>query len=204
MTKDAQIEQEIQAKGLNAPRLTPADIDSVIASEHYFTAGQGDAKAQEDGAFINGSLNGAAMRPTPAALAQITFCILILKNGYKITGVNHSSVSPENHDPEMGRKLAYEDARNKIWEIEGYLLKQRLYQQQSNLSKGVEKILETRIPILEQITDLCHAIEKCGASPELTDAVTKAGALREPISELVRQAIDLGVSTGLVGVSSSN
>ncbi len=84
---EQQIEQEIQDKGLNAPRLTPQHIDSVIASEHYFTAAQGDAKAQEDGAFINGSLNGAPMRPIPAALSQITFCVLILKNGYKITGV---------------------------------------------------------------------------------------------------------------------
>ena len=129
---EQQIEQEIQAKGLNAPRLTPAHIDAVIVSEHYFTGAQGEAKAQEGGAFANGYLNGAALRPIPAGLNQITFCVLILKNGYKITGVNHSGVSPENHDPEMGRKMAYEDARNKIWELEGYLLKQHLYEQSLN------------------------------------------------------------------------
>ena len=75
---------------------------------------------------------------------------------------------------------------------------------EKSMINGVDKFLETRIPILDQITDLCQAIEKCGASPELTDAVVKAGALREPISELVRQAIDLGIGTGLVGVSYSN
>jgi hypothetical protein len=32
------IEQEIQAKGLTAPRVTPADVEANIASEHYFTA----------------------------------------------------------------------------------------------------------------------------------------------------------------------
>ncbi len=126
---EQQIEQEIQSKNLNAPRLTPADIDAVIVSEHYFTAAQGEAKALEDGAFVNGSLNGAALRPIPELLSQITFCVLILKNGYKISGVNHSGVSPENHDTELGRKLAYEDARNKVWELEGYLLKEKLNHQ---------------------------------------------------------------------------
>lgn len=127
---EQQIEKEIQDKGLNAPRLTPDHIDSVIQSVHYFTAAQGEAKALEDGAFVNGSLNGAALRPIPELLSQITFCVLILKNGYKISGVNHSGVSPENHDPELGRKLAYENARNKIWQLEGYLLKEKLHQEE--------------------------------------------------------------------------
>lgn len=203
MSKDAQIEQEIRAKGLNAPRITPADIQANIVSEHYFTAAQGDAKAMEDGAFENGSLNGAALRPVPAALGILTFCVLTLQNGFTVTGES-ACASPENFDAEIGRKIARENAVQKIWPLMGYELKQRLHKQRLNLSNAVDKLLETRIPILEQITDLCHAIEKCGASPELTDAVTKAGALREPISELVRQAIDLGIGTGLVGVSSSN
>ena len=71
------------------------------------------------------------------------------------------------------------------------------------LSEKVNELLDTRIPILNQIYDLCLAIEKCGASPELTDAVTKAGALREPISELVNQALALGIGEGIVGVSIS-
>ena len=39
------IEQEIQAKGLTAPRITPADIEANIASEHYFTAEDGVGRA---------------------------------------------------------------------------------------------------------------------------------------------------------------
>ena len=112
--------------------------------------------------------------------------------------------SPENFDAEIGRKIARDNAVQKIWPLMGYELKQRLHEQQVNQGKVIDNLLTTRIPILDQITDLCHAIEKCGASPELTDAVVKAGALREPISELVRQAIDLGIGTGLVGVSHSN
>ena len=72
------------------------------------------------------------------------------------------------------------------------------------LSEKVNELLNTRIPILNQIYDLCLAIEKCGASPELTDAVTRAGALREPISELVNQALALGIGEGIVSVSISD
>lgn len=70
--------------------------------------------------------------------------------------------------------------------------------EQKELSVKVDKFLDTRIPILDQIYDLCLAIEKCGASPELTDAVTKAGALRKPISDLVNQAVALGIGEGIV------
>ena len=125
---EQQIEQEIQSKNLNAPRLTPDHIGSVIVSEHYFTAAQGDAKAIEDWAFVNGSLNGAAMRPVPKALELLTFCVLVLKNGFTVTGES-ACASPENFDAEIGRKIAYENAREKIWLLEGYLLKEKLYQQ---------------------------------------------------------------------------
>lgn len=157
-TLEQQIEQEIQSKNLNAPRLKPADIDAVIVSEHYFTAAQGEAKALEDGAFVNGSLNGAALRPIPELLSQITFCVLILKNGYKISGVNHSGVSPENHDPELGRKLAYENARNKVWELEGYLLKEKLNHQvkiqEHFASQGVDAGKLQDSPIVSELPEL--------------------------------------------------
>lgn len=74
----------------------------------------------------------------------------------------------------------------------------------SDVQNGVEAVLAARIPILDQISELCYAIEKCGASLELTDAVTKASALREPISKLVEQAIDLGVASGFLLVDSSD
>ena len=77
-------------------------------------------------------------------------------------------------------------------------------EQENKVKTGVDKLLETRIPILDQIYELCLAIEKCGASPELTDAVRLAGELRNPISELVRQAVDLGIGEGIVCVSHSS
>ena len=38
---DQNIENEIQAKGLNAPRVTPADVESEITGEFYFTGREG-------------------------------------------------------------------------------------------------------------------------------------------------------------------
>lgn len=120
MTNEKQIEQEIQDKGLNAPRLTPDHIDSVIVSEHYFTAAEGASNADN---------NYNPLVGTPSQLYLLTFCVLVLKNGFTVTGES-ACVSPENFNAEIGQKVAYENAREKIWQLEGYLLKQKLYQAQ--------------------------------------------------------------------------
>lgn len=119
------IEQEIQAKGLTAPRVTPADVEAEIASEHYFTAAQGDAKAMEDAAFQNGALNGAQLRPIPATLELLTFCVLVLRNGFTVTGES-ACASPENFDAEIGRKIARQNAAQKIWPLLGFRLRDQL------------------------------------------------------------------------------
>ena len=118
---DKDIEQEIQAKGLTAPRVTPQHIDSVIASEHYFTAAQGYEKSAADN-FSDDPYPLA----TPDALHLLTFCVLVLKNGFTVTGES-ACASPENFDPVIGCKIARGNAVNKIWMLEGYLLKQRLH-----------------------------------------------------------------------------
>ena len=117
---DKDIEQEIQAKGLTAPRVTPQRIHDVITGVHYFTAANG----------IDGLL-GAQMGcgvdfPDREALRLLTFCVLVLKNGFTVTGES-ACASPENFDPDLGRKIARENAINKIWALEGYLLKQQLH-----------------------------------------------------------------------------
>ena len=115
---DASIEQEIQAKGLTAPRVTPADIETSIDSEHYFTAGDGIAGV---------SFRGVRTLHSPAQLELLTFCVLVLRNGFTVTGES-ACASPENFDAEIGRKIARSNAVQKIWMLEGYLLKERLYQ----------------------------------------------------------------------------
>lgn len=86
MSTDEQvIEKEIQAKGLNAPRLTPEHIDSVIVSEAYYV------------------FPGTTM----------TVCALTLRNGFQVTGES-AAASPENFNEEIGRKIAHTNARQKI------------------------------------------------------------------------------------------
>lgn len=126
MSTDQAIEQQIQAAGANvAPRITPDDIAANIASEHYFTAADGDYKAMENAAFINGSLNGEQVRPIPAALHLLTFCVLVLRNGFTVTGES-ACASPENFNAEIGRRIARENAIAKIWPLMGYELRSKL------------------------------------------------------------------------------
>ena len=91
------VEAEIAAKGLNAPRVTPSMIDSAIANEQYHV-------------FPGTTL---------------TVCLLELVNGFSVTGES-ACASPENFDAELGRKIARQNAREKIWALEGYRLRSEL------------------------------------------------------------------------------
>lgn len=115
---DNQIEKEIQDKGLTAPRVTPADLEANISSEHYFTAGQavGEIRSQDMPSALK----------TCQALDLLTFCVLVLKNGFTVTGES-ACASPENFDAELGRKIARQNAVNKVWPLMGYELKCRLH-----------------------------------------------------------------------------
>ena len=129
MTNKKQIEQEIQDKGLNAPRLTPDHIDSVIQSVHYFTAGDGYAGALASSEEFNSLPEVERFINPPQQLDLLTFCVIVLKNGFTVTGES-ACASPDNFDAEIGKKIAYQNAREKIWMLEGYLLKEKLYQAQ--------------------------------------------------------------------------
>lgn len=116
---DQQIESEIQAKGLTAPRVTPQDIEANIIDERYFTAMDGANGA-------NGSPVWETEKFPHDALRLLTFCVLVLRNGFTVTGES-ACASPENFDDELGRKIARQNAVNKIWPLMGYALKQRLH-----------------------------------------------------------------------------
>lgn len=91
------LEEEITAKGLNAPRLTPALIDAQIVS--------------------------AAFHVFPGT--TMTICALTLKNGYIVIGES-AAASPENFDRGIGERIARENAARKIWALEGYALRNAL------------------------------------------------------------------------------
>lgn len=101
-----------------APRVTPADIEANIASEHYFTAQngvQGEAYNRLD----------AGNYDNPEALSLLTFCVLVLKNGFTVTGES-ACASPANFNADIGRKIARENAIQKIWPLMGYQLRTQL------------------------------------------------------------------------------
>jgi len=113
-TSDAGIERLIQAKGKTAPRVTPSDIEANIASEHYFTACDGWAMASGQPSAVG------------SPLTLLTFCVLVLRNGFTVTGES-ACASPENFDAEIGRRIARENAVQKIWPLLGFALKERLH-----------------------------------------------------------------------------
>ena len=121
-TTDETIEQEIQDKGLTAPRVTPADIEANIASEHYFTASDGVVGATA--ALTGQALGGITYEIPPLHL--LTFCVLVLRNGFTVTGES-ACASPENFDAEVGRKIVRQNAVSKVWPLLGFALKERLH-----------------------------------------------------------------------------
>jgi hypothetical protein len=120
---DQAIEQEIQDKGLTAPRVTPADIEANIASEHYFTAADGVAGEAHRRELADVDPPWGWYAPPPLGL--LTFCVLVLKNGFTVTGES-ACASPENFDAELGRKIARQHAVDKMWSLMGYALRDTL------------------------------------------------------------------------------
>jgi hypothetical protein len=115
---DQAIEQQIQAKGKTAPRVTPADIEANIASEYFFSAG--------DGVYGSEALQHGQGFTNEQTLNHLTFCVLVLRNGFTVTGES-ACASPENFDVEIGRNIARQNAVQKIWPLMGYALKQQLH-----------------------------------------------------------------------------
>lgn len=109
------IEQEIQAKGLTAPRVTPDDIEANIVGEHFWSP--------TDYQLGCGHNIGVFDREK---IKRHTFCILTLRNGFTVVGVNEGPVSASNFDAELGRKLARANAIDQIWPLLGYALKEKL------------------------------------------------------------------------------
>lgn len=97
---EQEVEDEIKKRNLTAPRITPDDIDNAIVDEQYYV-------------FPGTTL---------------TVCMLTLTNGFNVTGES-ASASPANYNKELGEKIARDNARNKIWALEGYRLKSELYEE---------------------------------------------------------------------------
>lgn len=119
------LEREIQAKASNGPRVTPADIEAEIESEHYFNAFDGIAGAAYNEASPDGVLRQFTFE-APGALGQLTFCVLVLRNGTKVVGVNYGAIDPAQHSAERGRQEARAQAVDKVYELLGFRLRDEL------------------------------------------------------------------------------
>ena len=98
-TFEEKLEEKIKLVGADiAPRVTPSDVDNVIVNAEYYV-------------FPN---------------SQLTVCCLTLENGFTVTGES-ACASPENFNEEIGQTVAFKNAREKVWQLEGYLLKQYLH-----------------------------------------------------------------------------
>ena len=98
MNHETEIEKQIQAEGLTAPRLTPEMIDEKIIAADYHVFPE----------------------------TCLTICCLTLQNGFTVTGES-ACASPENFAAQIGKTIAHKNAREKVWALEGYLLREKLH-----------------------------------------------------------------------------
>lgn len=103
----------IEAANPQGQRVTPEHLESLIVGEHYFNLGH--------------ALN-ALEHPVHDVTRLVTICVLVLKNGFVLTGES-ACVSIENYDVQIGRAVARKMAFAKMWPLEGYLLKTRLMEE---------------------------------------------------------------------------
>jgi|ERR1044071_851115 hypothetical protein len=101
---EQEIENEIKAKGLSAPRVTLehliANIEHTEIVKHVSQTGQ-----------------------------VLRWAVIATANGYAVTGRPSCSVSPENDDKELGERIAIDNARAELWPLMGYALRQRIYEE---------------------------------------------------------------------------
>lgn len=107
--------EALSARGATHPRVSLADLNDAIKTEHYFTAGE--------------ACYALAQKPPVAVydpLDILTICILVMKNGFAIIGKS-APASPENFDAEKGKTFAREDAIRQLWPLMGFELRHRLW-----------------------------------------------------------------------------
>lgn len=157
---EQQLESVIQTKGLNtAPRVTPAMIDAMVKDQSLI-------KIDDVGMF----------------------CVINLHNGLKVVGKNLGSISPENYNEDIAKQKAYEDARNQLWPLAGFLLAEDIHrgnrpltQAQRELPDHIQRVLTEMYQVAARLLGLSEFLAKMDAGvegmPDLTD--TELTDLRE-------------------------
>lgn len=117
---------------MTAPKVKPADVEATIASEHYFTAGEGVIGAFVAGEFgAHGGDTVTVRRDTASpqvlkpSLNLLTYCVLVLKNGHTVSGEAYCA-DPAKFNAETGRIEARKVAINKLWPMVVYAERERM------------------------------------------------------------------------------
>lgn len=149
---------------MTAPQVTPADVEATIASEHYFTAGEGVIGAFVAGEFgAHGGDTVTVRRDTASPqvlkprLNLLTYCVLVLKNGHIVSGEAYCA-DPAKFNAETGRIEARKAAINKLWPMVIYAERERL----------------ACVALAEEISDR-HSMGD-NAGPAIVDALRERGA----------------------------
>lgn len=134
---------------MNAPSVAHEDLEAEIASEHYFTA-------------ADGAVSNSLIPDVPQPLHLLTFCVLVLRNGFTVTGES-ACVSPENFNAGKGREMARKHAVDKLWPLLGYALKDRLHSDAANTPDSAGRILHRCAK-----TGVFVSAEEAAARPDTT------------------------------------
>lgn len=121
------VENEIKAKGLTAPRVTPGDIESATTHVYYLNAGRAVHAVEVAG---HDPRERFMPRATPESLLLLTLAIVVLRNGFTVVGKS-ACASRENYNEELGQKIALDDAKRQMWPLLGYALRERRHEMAS-------------------------------------------------------------------------
>jgi hypothetical protein len=175
------LESVIQAKGLTeAPRVTPAAIDAMIASQELI-------KIDDLGML----------------------CSITLHNGIKLLGKNLGSVSRENYDEGIAKQKAYEDARSQIWPLAGFMLAEDIHrgnrpltQEQRELPDHVQRVITEMYQVAARLMGLSEFLVKLDAGvldslnmsvDEIADLREQHGLMKDYVAVLQRRLSRAGV-----------
>lgn len=96
---DMVTEDMIKVRGLDAPRASVYDLHESISDVEL-------------------------LKHTTSSGSVLRFAILVLKNGFSVTGRPSVSASPENDNEDIGVKIAVENAVHELWPFMGFKIVQ--------------------------------------------------------------------------------
>lgn len=103
-------------------RVTVVDIEDQI--EHEFYMNVGDAI---ETALSNSTMTKLSSTAVPEGLFCMTKCVLVMKNGFVVTG-SSACADPANYDQQLGERYARKDAIKQLWPLLGFMLKDQLHE----------------------------------------------------------------------------